>query len=136
MVKRLEASLLASGQTLTRVETQHTASLQKGNSVESANRKLIRPSFNEMKEKSETPRKSGGAQKRPIPPDQTNAENFYYVKQMQSKTPMVITLKDGEVLKGVIEWYDRSCLKFNRDGEPNLLLYKSNIKYMFKDEEA
>jgi sRNA-binding regulator protein Hfq len=57
-------------------------------------------------------------------------------RQMQSKTPMAITLKDGEVLKGVIEWYDRSCLKLNRDGEPNLLLYKSNIKYMYKDEEA
>jgi len=107
------------------------------NSVESANRKLIRPSFNEIKEKMDSPRKtSAGAQKRPVPPDQTNAENFYYVKQMQSKTPMVITLKDGEILKGVIEWYDRSCLKFNRDGAPNLLLYKSNIKYMYKDEEA
>jgi sRNA-binding regulator protein Hfq len=55
---------------------------------------------------------------------------------MQSKTPMVITLKDGEVIKGVIEWYDRSCLKLNREGEPNLMLYKSNIKYMSKDEEA
>ena len=54
------------------------------------------------------PRKAAGApQKRPVPPDQTNAENFYYVKQMQAKTPMVITLKDGEVIKGVIEWYDR-----------------------------
>jgi sRNA-binding regulator protein Hfq len=107
------------------------------NSVESANRKLIRPSFNEIKEKMDSPRKtSAGTQKRPVPPDQTNAENFYYVKQMQSKTPMVITLKDGEILKGVIEWYDRSCLKFNRDGAPNLLLYKSNIKYMYKDEEA
>jgi host factor-I protein len=107
--------------------------------VESGNRKLIRPSFNEFKEKEKTdpPRKSAGApQKRQIPPDQTNAENFYYVKQMQSKTPMVITLKDGEVLKGVIEWYDRSCLKLNRDGEPNLLLYKNNIKYMHKGEEA
>jgi host factor-I protein len=106
--------------------------------VESANRKLIRPSFNEIKEKLEAPpRKSGApAQKRPTPPDQTNAENFYYVKQMQSKTPMVITLKDGEILKGIIEWYDRSCLKVNRDGAPNLLLYKSNIKYMYKDEEA
>jgi sRNA-binding regulator protein Hfq len=106
--------------------------------VESANRKLIRPSFNDMKEKTDAPpRKGAGApQKRPVPPDQTNAENFYYVKQMQSKTPMVITLKDGEVLKGVIEWYDRSCLKLNRDGAPNLLLYKGNIKYMFKDEDA
>ena len=105
--------------------------------MESGNRKLIRPSFNEFKEKSESPpRKAAPAQKRQIPPDQTNAENFYYVKQMQSKTPMAITLKDGEILKGVIEWYDRSCLKLNRDGEPNLLLYKSNIKYMYKDEEA
>ena len=106
--------------------------------MESANRKLIRPSFNDMKEKTDAPpRKGAGApQKRPVPPDQTNAENFYYVKQMQSKTPMVITLKDGEVLKGVIEWYDRSCLKLNRDGAPNMLLYKGNIKYMFKDEDA
>lgn len=113
------------------------APAQKGIPVESGNRKLIRPSFNEFKEKSETPRKSApSAQKRQIPPDQTNAENFYYVKQMQSKTPMVITLKDGEVLKGVIEWYDRACLKLNRDGDPNLLLYKSNIKYMHKDGEV
>jgi host factor-I protein len=105
--------------------------------VESGNRKLIRPSFNEFKEKSDSPRKSASApQKRQIPPDQTNAENFYYVKQMQSKTPMVITLKDGEILKGVIEWYDRSCLKLNRDEGPNLLLYKSNIKYMYKNEDA
>ncbi len=105
--------------------------------MESGNRKLIRPSLSEMKEKTEAPRKSAGApQKRPVPPDQTNAENFYYVKQMQGKTPMVITLKDGELVKGVIEWYDRPCLKVNRDGAPNVLLYKSNIKYMFKDGEA
>jgi host factor-I protein len=103
--------------------------------VESANRKLIRPSFNEFKEKVDAPRKVPAA-KRAVPPDQTNAENFYYVKQMQSKTPMVITLKDGEIIRGVIEWYDRSCLKLNRDEGPNLLLYKSNIKYMFKDEEV
>ena len=106
--------------------------------MESGNRKLIRPSFNEFKEKADPPRKSpaGAPARRAIPPDQTNAENFYYVKQMQSKTPMAITLKDGEMVRGVIEWYDRSCLKVNREGAPNILLYKSNIKYMFKDEEA
>jgi sRNA-binding regulator protein Hfq len=100
--------------------------------VESANRKLIRPSFTEIKEQLTGPRR---AQKNPVPPDQTNAENFYYVKQMQSKTPMVFVLRDGEILKGVIEWYDKSCLKVNRDGGPNLLLYKPNIKYMYKDEQ-
>ena len=70
--------------------------------------------------------------KKPVPPDQTNAENFYYMKQMQAKTPMVISLTDGEVIQGVIEWYDKTCLKVNRDGAPNLLLFKANIKYMYK----
>jgi sRNA-binding regulator protein Hfq len=66
------------------------------------------------------------------PPDTTNAENFYYVKQMQSKTPMIIVLQDGEQIHGVIEWYDKTCLKVNREGDPNLLVYKSYIKYMYK----
>ena len=79
------------------------------------------------------PRKEGGPpQKKVTPPDQTNAENFYYLKQMQGKTPMTIVLKDGEVLEGIIEWYDKCCLKVNREGAPNLLVYKSYIKYMHK----
>jgi sRNA-binding regulator protein Hfq len=98
--------------------------------VESANRKLIRPSLNEIKVQIAPPRRP--PQKKPVPPDQTNAENFYYVKQMQTKTPMVFVLKDGETLHGVIEWYDKCCLKVNRTGEPNVLLYKPNIKYMYK----
>jgi host factor-I protein len=102
--------------------------------VESVNRKLIRPSFNEIKEQMAPPRRAPA--KKPVPPDQTNAENFYYVKQMQSKTSMVFVLRDGETLHGVIEWYDKNCLKINRTEGPNLLLYKPNIKYMYKDEKA
>ncbi|HEX3685913.1 MAG TPA: RNA chaperone Hfq [Bryobacteraceae bacterium] len=74
------------------------------------------------------------AAKKTTPPDQTNAEQFYYSKQMQSKTRMVVVLTDGEQLEGVIEWYDRDCLKLNRIGAPNLLLYKRSIKYMYKAE--
>ena len=81
------------------------------------------------------PTRSASPTKKPVPPDQTNAENFYYIKQMQAKTPMVIVMKDGEELRGVIEWYDKAALKFNRDGVPNLMLYKHNIKYMYKDGE-
>jgi host factor-I protein len=74
--------------------------------------------------------------KKPAPPEQTNAENFYYQKQMQSRTPMVIVLRDGEEVHGVIEWYDRNCIKVNRDsGGPNLMIYKPAIKYMFKEGE-
>ena len=70
--------------------------------------------------------------KKQIPPDQTHAENFYYLKQMQGKTPMVVVLNDGETLNGVIEWYDKTCLKLNREDGPNLLLFKACIKYMHK----
>jgi host factor-I protein len=97
--------------------------------VESGNRKLIRPSLNEAKDPL-NPRRT--QPKKATPPDQTNAENFYYMKQMQSKTLMVIVLKDGETLEGVIEWYDKTCLKVNREGAPNLLVFKPNIKYMYK----
>ncbi len=73
--------------------------------------------------------------KRAAPPDQTHAEAFYYVKQMQNRTPMVIVMGDGEELHGVIEWYDRACLKLNRSEGPNLLIYKDAIKYLYKSED-
>lgn len=102
--------------------------------MEPANRRLIRPSLTEAPKadaKGQRPPRPD-AQKRTSPPEQTNAENFYYLKQMQSKTKMTIVLGDGEVLHGVIEWYDKDCLKVNREGDPNLLVYKWNIKYMYK----
>lgn len=100
--------------------------------MEPAGRKLIRTPFVEKPEKSGAAAPRAQAIKKQVPPDQTNAENFYYIKQMQSKTPMIIVLRDGETLKGVIEWYDKFSLKVNRDGEPNLLLFKDHIKYMYK----
>ena len=105
-----------------------------------SNRKLIRPSLTRPErvraEAGERKERSAGPRKTP-PPEQTHAENFYYQKQMQSKTPMVVVLKDGEEIHGVIEWYDKRCLKVNRaDGLPNLLIYKPNIKYLYKASEA
>lgn len=103
--------------------------------METANRKLIRPSFAEPKEQGNNNKRQpppAAAKKKVVPQEQTNAENFYYVKQMQSKTPMVLVLQDGEEIEGVIEWYDKNCLKVNREGAPNLLIYKSAIKYLYK----
>jgi host factor-I protein len=78
-----------------------------------------------------------GGGRKPAPPEQTNAENFYYQKQMQSRTPMVIVLQDGEEVHGMIEWYDKNCIKVIRnDSRPNLMIYKPAIKYMFKEEES
>jgi host factor-I protein len=118
-----------------------------------ANRKLIRPSLNradhnhaqasmseprERTERADRPERSdrpAGGGRKPAPPEQTNAENFYYQKQMQSKTPMVIVLRDGEEIHGMIEWYDKTCLKVTRNSQSNLLIYKPAIKYIFKEGE-
>jgi len=70
-----------------------------------------------------------------IPPSETNAEIFYYKKQMDAHTQMVLVLNDGEEIIGTIEWYDRAALKINRKDEPNILLLKHNIKYIFKAED-
>ena len=74
------------------------------------------------------------AQKK-APPQDTNAEIFYYKKQIEGHVPMVIILQDGEKISGTIEWYDRHALKVNRENEPNIVLLKHNIKYMYKDPE-
>ncbi len=128
------------------------------------NRKLIRTTLAEVKGKArETPpprersnggfqRNSGGeggreAQQRPAqqssvqvrkrvpPPMETNAEIFYYKKQIDAHTPMVIVLTDGEEIEGTMEWYDRGAIKVNRQAAPNLLVLKRNIKYMYKADE-
>ena len=58
------------------------------------------------------------------------AELFYLQKQIQSQTPMVIVLADGEHIEGCIEWYDGRALKVR--GRFRMLIYKSAIKYMYK----
>ncbi|HEY6185244.1 MAG TPA: hypothetical protein VIW67_23600 [Terriglobales bacterium] len=124
-----------------------------------SNRKLIRPSLTrndhghggqgggggERRERPERgergggdrggDRSRGGGDRKVAPPEQTNAENFYYQKQMQSKTPMVIVLCDDEEIHGIIEWYDKSCIKVNRTDGPNLMIYKPSIKYLYKEGE-
>jgi len=92
------------------------------------NRKLIRPDRTEHTGARSVRRKQ-------LPPEQTNAEEFYYLKQMAAKTPMVVVLNNDEELQGWIEWYDKGAIKLNRQTGPNLLIPKRSIRYMFKEAE-
>ena len=116
------------------------------------NRRLIRPNFTEIKDKIKSgeglkpPSAQGPSQgqqqhqppqqKKIHPPTDTFAENYYYLKQMSKKTPMAVIFRDGERIEGYIEWYDRNCIKLNRDNAPNLLVYKNAIKYLYKLDEG
>lgn len=97
-----------------------------------SNRKLIRPDLGAEKRSGE-PR--AVTRRKQSPPEQTNAEEFYYLKQMAARTPMVVVLVDGEELRGWIEWYDKGAIKLNRHVGPNLLIPKHSIRYLFKEEE-
>ncbi len=126
------------------------------------NRKLVRPNLAELKERlgngrsggvltpaiqgppprertepppGQSAPQPGGPRRRSAPPDATSAEAFYYLKQMNARTPMVVVLDDGQQLRGHIEWYDRNCIKVNRDDAPNLLVFKHAIRYLYKQEE-
>lgn len=128
------------------------------------NRKLVRPNLSELKDKMNNPRGlpqhqhgqgEGGAQdsrghqghdqprtrdyrptrRRPTPPEVTSAEAFYYLKQMNSKTPMIVVLDTGEQIRGHIEWYDRQCIKVHREDGPNILLFKHAVRFMYKEED-
>ena len=101
------------------------------------NRRLFRPGFPDVKEQPPQRISHNGTapSKKPAPPETTHAENFYWVKQMQGHTPMVVVLDNGESLRGTVEWYDRDCIKLTRQGNPNLLIFKRVIKYVHKDGE-
>ena len=101
------------------------------------NRKLIRPTLAEIRERADRDSRRGSSDqnRKRVPPEQTHAESFYYKKQMDNKTKMVLVLQDGEELRGTIEWYDRNCIKLHRASGPNLLVLKHNVKYIFKSDE-
>ena len=70
--------------------------------MEPANRRLIRPSLVEVKDQMNSSKRTPPPNKKVVPPETTNAENFYYLKQMQARTPMIFVLQDGESIEGII----------------------------------
>ena len=65
--------------------------------------------------------------------ESSHAEVFYFQKQIQTQTPMIVVLEDGEQIEGCIEWYDRNAIKVK--GYTRMLIYKAGIKYIYKAGE-
>ena len=41
-------------------------------------------------------------------------------------------LTDNSEVEGIVEFYDVDFIRLTRDGEPNLFLYKHDIKYLYE----
>lgn len=65
--------------------------------------------------------------------ESSHAEAFYFQKQVQTQTPVVVVLEDGEQIEGYLEWYDRNAIKVK--SHTRMLIYKAGIKYIYKAAE-
>ncbi len=46
----------------------------------------------------------------------------------ERQIPVSIKLRDGEIVKGWIEYFDDMMVRLTREGKPNLFIYKSQIR--------
>lgn len=63
-------------------------------------------------------------------PEQTFEEAKYLKHLIENTTPVRVKLEDGEEVSGTIEYYDQSFIRLTRKGEPNLFIFKHDIKYI------
>ncbi len=68
------------------------------------------------------------------PPESTLRETQYLKDLVANKTPVRVRLRDNEALEGVIEYYDATMIRLTREGDANLFIYKTEIKYV--EEQA
>jgi len=65
-------------------------------------------------------------------PEQTFEEACYLKHLSENHISVRVRLTDNSEVKGTIEFYDVSFIRLTRVGEPNLFLYKHDIKYLYE----
>ena len=52
-----------------------------------------------------------------------------YLRALSDRqVPVTIKLRDGETVRGWIEYFDDAMLRLTREGQPNLFIYKHQIR--------
>jgi host factor-I protein len=65
-------------------------------------------------------------------PEQTLEEPKYLKRLAENAVPVRVKLTNNEELEGTIEFYDESFIRLTRPGQPNLFVYKHDIKYLYE----
>jgi sRNA-binding regulator protein Hfq len=70
------------------------------------------------------------------PPAQTFEEPKYLKQLIEREVPVRVKLSNNEEVAGVIEFYDLNFIRITRhDGQPNLFIFKHEIKYLYEDKK-
>jgi host factor-I protein len=62
------------------------------------------------------------------PPGDTGQEALYLRSLSDRQVIVTLKLRDGETVKGWIEYFDDTMLRLTREGQPNLFIYKHQIR--------
>jgi host factor-I protein len=62
------------------------------------------------------------------PPGETGQEALYLRSLSDRQVVVLVKLRDGETVRGWIEYFDDTMLRLTRDGHPNLFIYKHQIR--------
>lgn len=73
-----------------------------------------------------SPRKPGQVRRTP-PPDDTGAETRFLNDVKSARSPIVVELRDGSQVEGVIEYFDRHMVKVTCDEGPHRFVRKGDI---------
>ena len=65
-------------------------------------------------------------------PEQTFEEVRYLKDLSERRVTVRARLTDNAEVEGIVEFYDVDFIRLTRDGEPNLFLYKHDIKYLYE----
>ncbi len=72
------------------------------------------------------------AKKAARPPEQTLEEIKYLKHLIERKIRVCVKLSDNQLVQGIIEYYDQRFIRVTRDSEPNLFIFKHDIKYLYE----
>ncbi|MGA3081431.1 MAG: RNA chaperone Hfq [Terracidiphilus sp.] len=62
------------------------------------------------------------------PPGETGQEALYLRSLSDRQVNIQVKLRDGETVRGWIEYFDDGMLRLTREGKPNLFIYKHQIR--------
>ncbi len=65
-------------------------------------------------------------------PEHTLQEVRYLERLIDDRVPVRVRLSDNSEIDGTIEFYDARFIRITRKGEPNLFLFKHDIKYLYE----
>jgi len=75
-----------------------------------------------------TPPLSSRRRSKVPPPGETGQEALYLRSLSARQVNVAIKLRDGEVVRGWVEYFDDGMLRLTREGKPNLFIYKHQIR--------